>query len=316
MPAAGGIFALYSSLCRQARISLLGSRVNKDEADSIACTYSVSATSPAWRSDSRMSSRPAQSESTKQAPQQQQGEGKEEGKALRVERREQGEVGRAGDSRGEVEAGLVGQADVAGQKAKEPERESLVGKIAHWAKNTIPGDKEAGKAGTAQEEGSEGMSLKDRMTERVKGFFKGKGHGPAARAILERSWGLRQAILVLALLGTCGVLADGVLTPAISVLSAVDGLGSAGIKLSDSVIVAITCGILILVFLLQQLGTHRIAFMYSPVVSVWYFTLASVGLYNIITYMPDIFKVISPWYEAKPDLPLITGRCLQASAPD
>lgn len=267
--------------------------MNKDEADSIASTYSISATSPAWRSESRVASRQAQDEGRKQAQQQQ--EGGQAEKALQDERREQGAARGAEASREEVEAGVLGQANATELKAEEPEKESLVGKIAHWAKKTTPRPKHAAEADRSQEDGSTEVSLKDRWMERLKSAFVGKGHGPAARAILERSWGLRQAILVLALLGTCGVLADGVLTPAISVLSAIDGLGSAGIHLSESVIVAITCGILILVFLLQQLGTHRIAFIYSPVVATWYFTLASIGLYNIIVYMPDIFKVISPW---------------------
>lgn len=121
--------------------------------------------------------------------------------------------------------------------------------------------------------------------------FLPRGSRRRAVAILERFWSLRQLLLVLTLLGTCGVLADGVLTPSISVLSAVGGLSTAHVALSNEAIVGISVGILVALFFIQQFGTSRISVVFSPVILIWLLGIAAVGVYNIATYMPGVFKV-------------------------
>ncbi|MDR0476750.1 MAG: KUP/HAK/KT family potassium transporter [Desulfobulbaceae bacterium] len=98
----------------------------------------------------------------------------------------------------------------------------------------------------------------------------------------------------LALCSAAMVYSDGIITPTISVLSAVEGLSivsSAATKL----VVPITCGILVLLFLLQKYGTARIGGIFGPVMLLWFAALAASGLYNIISN-PAVAYAINPYY--------------------
>eukprot|EP00271_Cylindrocystis_brebissonii_P012421 TRINITY_DN3095_c0_g1_i1.p1 TRINITY_DN3095_c0_g1~~TRINITY_DN3095_c0_g1_i1.p1 ORF type:complete len:938 (+),score=139.68 TRINITY_DN3095_c0_g1_i1:166-2979(+) len=123
-----------------------------------------------------------------------------------------------------------------------------------------------------------------------------KGAVRRAKGIVEGSLFIRRGLLILVLIATCGVLADGVLTPAISVLSAVQGIGVAGPKLSNTVVLAITSVILVGLFSFQSFGTAKVAFIFAPVCALWFSAIALIGAYNIAKYDPTVFKVISPHY--------------------
>lgn len=58
----------------------------------------------------------------------------------------------------------------------------------------------------------------------------------------------------------------------------------------------IACVILVGLFALQHCGTHRVAFMFAPIVIIWLFSIFSIGLYNTIHWNPDIVRAISPYY--------------------
>lgn len=60
--------------------------------------------------------------------------------------------------------------------------------------------------------------------------------------------------------------------------------------------VLVSCCILVLLFGLQRIGTHRISFLFAPIVLVWLFCNCSIGLYNLITYNPHIIRALSPYY--------------------
>ncbi|XP_058108447.1 probable potassium transporter 17 [Magnolia sinica] len=112
----------------------------------------------------------------------------------------------------------------------------------------------------------------------------------------ERSMVARRVLLFVAMLGMCMLIGDGILTPAISVLSAMDGLRGPFPSISKSIIEALSAAVLIVLFLLQKFGTSRVSFLFSPIMAAWTFTTPMVGIYSIIHHYPRIFKAISPHY--------------------
>ncbi|MDP1589788.1 MAG: KUP/HAK/KT family potassium transporter, partial [Prosthecobacter sp.] len=90
---------------------------------------------------------------------------------------------------------------------------------------------------------------------------------------------------------------DSMITPAISVLSAVEGLEVALPELHTFVIPA-TLVILVLLFLMQSRGTHHIGRLFGPVMCVWFVTIAALGIWNIIK-APEIIAALSPFYAAQ-----------------
>ncbi|KAI5353428.1 PREDICTED: potassium transporter [Prunus dulcis] len=106
----------------------------------------------------------------------------------------------------------------------------------------------------------------------------------------------RRVLLFIAMLGTCMVIGDGILTPAISVLSAMDGIRAPFPSLSSSVVEALSAVVLIILFLLQKFGTSRVSFLFSPIMGAWTLCTPLVGIYSIIHHYPSIFKAISPHY--------------------
>ncbi|XP_030534431.1 potassium transporter 2-like [Rhodamnia argentea] len=120
------------------------------------------------------------------------------------------------------------------------------------------------------------------------------------KILLERHKRLRTALLILVLLGTCMVIGDGLLTPAISVFSAVSGLElSMSREHHQYAVVPITCFILVSLFALQHYGTHRIGFLFAPVVLTWLLCISALGLYNILHWNPHVYKALSPYYMYK-----------------
>ncbi|KAM7274840.1 hypothetical protein ACFE04_016706 [Oxalis oulophora] len=117
---------------------------------------------------------------------------------------------------------------------------------------------------------------------------------------LEKHKFLHTALLILVLLGTCMVIGDGLLTPAISVFSAVSGLE---LYMSgphhEHAVVPITCFIIVCLFVLQHYGTHRVGFLFAPIVLVWLLCIGALGIYNIIHWNPQVYKALSPYYMFK-----------------
>ena len=104
--------------------------------------------------------------------------------------------------------------------------------------------------------------------------------------------GGRWLLLSLGLFGTALLYGDGVITPAISVLSAVEGLGVAT-PFFQPYILPITCGILIALFLTQRVGTGRVGRVFGPVMIVWFVTLALLGCVHIVQ-QPGVFAAFNP----------------------
>ncbi|KAF5795061.1 putative potassium transporter [Helianthus annuus] len=120
------------------------------------------------------------------------------------------------------------------------------------------------------------------------------------KTLLEKHKTLHTALLILVLLGTCMVIGDGVLTPVISVFSAVSGLELSMSKAHhEYAVIPITCFILVCLFALQHYGSHRIGFIFAPIVLLWLLCLSGLGLYNILYWDPHVYKALSPYYMYK-----------------
>ncbi|KAL8253142.1 hypothetical protein R6Q59_036835 [Mikania micrantha] len=121
----------------------------------------------------------------------------------------------------------------------------------------------------------------------------------ALKSFFEKHTKFRKGLLIFVLLGTCMTIGDGVFTPAISVLSAVSGVRIKATGLHENYVVAISCVLLIGLFSIQHHGTHRVAFLFAPIVTAWLLSIAGIGVYNIIQWNPQIFHALSPVYMVK-----------------
>jgi hypothetical protein len=99
-------------------------------------------------------------------------------------------------------------------------------------------------------------------------------------------------VLLKALFGTALLCADGILTPATSVVSAVAGIAVATPKVSNNT-VPISIAFLVVLFLFQRWGTRRISHFFSPVMLVWLLLLSGTGIVNILSY-PGVFRAVDP----------------------
>ena len=100
--------------------------------------------------------------------------------------------------------------------------------------------------------------------------------------------------VALGIFGTALLYGDGLITPAISVLSAVEGVKETTTAF-DSLIIPIAVVILAVLFLIQKRGTAGIGRVFGPVMVLWFATLAGLGL-NQIIQRPSVLKAISPTY--------------------
>jgi KUP system potassium uptake protein len=110
------------------------------------------------------------------------------------------------------------------------------------------------------------------------------------RALGRRSWPL----LALGVLGASMFIGDSMITPAISVLSAVEGLKLAAPAL-EHYVVPLTVFILVVLFAVQSGGTARVATAFGPVMVLWFSVLAVTGLVHI-SDDPSVLAAINPWY--------------------
>ncbi|CAB4276787.1 unnamed protein product [Prunus armeniaca] len=79
----------------------------------------------------------------------------------------------------------------------------------------------------------------------------------------------QSTLLILVLVGSCMVIGDGILTPAISVLSAVGGINVGHSKISNEVVVLVAVVILVLLFTMQHHGTDKVGWLFAPIVLLW-----------------------------------------------
>ncbi|KAH9773380.1 putative potassium transporter 12 [Citrus sinensis] len=97
--------------------------------------------------------------------------------------------------------------------------------------------------------------------------------------ILERTSSLKTLLLLLVLMGTSLIIGDGILTPAIS-----------------GALVIVSIIILVALFSIQRFGTGKVGFMFAPVLALWFFSLGSIGLYNLVKYDISVVRAFNPIY--------------------
>jgi KUP system potassium uptake protein len=114
----------------------------------------------------------------------------------------------------------------------------------------------------------------------------------ATRSVGANRWRLHAALLAIGVFGASLFYGDAVLTPAISVLSAVEGL-EVGTEVFHPYVVPIATGILIGLFLIQRHGTGVVGLLFGPVCALWFVALAACGLWNIARN-PEILGALDP----------------------
>jgi KUP system potassium uptake protein len=100
-----------------------------------------------------------------------------------------------------------------------------------------------------------------------------------------------------AMIGGAALLADGMITPPISVTSAIEGLRNIKAlgSITDSTIVIIVLAIIAVLFFLQQFGTASIGKLFGPLMTVWFAMLAILGCFHLVDYL-SVFKAFNPYY--------------------
>jgi KUP system potassium uptake protein len=122
----------------------------------------------------------------------------------------------------------------------------------------------------------------------------GEGGTLSLTALATRALGRRSYLLLLGIIGAAMFLGDSVITPAISVLSAMEGLELAAPALQHYVL-PLTIVILLVLFAVQRRGTAKVATFFGPVMLVWFATIAVMGAMHLFDD-PAVFAAINPTY--------------------
>jgi KUP system potassium uptake protein len=127
---------------------------------------------------------------------------------------------------------------------------------------------------------------------------KGEGGIMALMALVQRATTgesrARWLLMTLGIFGAALFYGDGMITPAISVLSAVEGLEVATPALKPYVI-PISLAVLVGLFLFQRHGTARVGALFGPVMLLWFATLGLLGVLSIVRH-PEVLAAVNPWY--------------------
>ncbi|HEY1752799.1 MAG TPA: potassium transporter Kup [Caulobacteraceae bacterium] len=130
---------------------------------------------------------------------------------------------------------------------------------------------------------------------------KGEGGTLALMALAQRAMGRHSLpILFIGMVGASLFYGDGMITPAISVLSAAEGVREApGLGHSFAPYALPSAAvILVILFAVQSRGTHRVASLFGPVTAVWFVVLGGLGLYHLKDDL-SVFRALSPYYGIK-----------------
>lgn len=114
---------------------------------------------------------------------------------------------------------------------------------------------------------------------------------PRARSSFSNKRGV---LIFLGLFGAALLYGDGVITPAISVLSAVEGLQVAT-PFFEPYVVIITVSLLVGLFFVQSMGTAKIGRFFGPIILIWFFSIAAMGVKGILT-QPKVLAAVNPLY--------------------
>jgi KUP system potassium uptake protein len=126
----------------------------------------------------------------------------------------------------------------------------------------------------------------------LKADNKGEGGIFALYALIRKK---HKWVFVPAIIGGAALLADGVITPSITVVSAIEGLDLVNPNLP---VLPITLGIITVLFLIQQFGTSTIGKSFGPIMFLWFLMLGILGTWHILDF-PQVYKALNPYYAIK-----------------
>ena len=127
----------------------------------------------------------------------------------------------------------------------------------------------------------------------LKADNKGEGGVFSLFALIKNK--TRRSVAFLAMLGGATLLADGIITPAITVTSAVEGLHDIMPSINTNDVIVLVLIIFIFIFSFQRFGTKKIGSLFGPIMSLWFLSLLFWGIKSIST-RPEILKAINPKY--------------------
>lgn len=136
----------------------------------------------------------------------------------------------------------------------------------------------------------------EELTTYSRTTFHERSFAAKTKRWLEANAFRRTSLLMLVLVGTCMVIGDGILTPAISVLSASGGIKVDHPNMSNDVVVLVAVFILVGLFSLQHYGTDKVGWLFAPIVLLWFLMIGGIGIYNIYNYDSSVLKAFSPVY--------------------
>ncbi|XP_059657179.1 potassium transporter 11-like [Cornus florida] len=136
----------------------------------------------------------------------------------------------------------------------------------------------------------------EELTTYSRSTFHENSFAAKTKRWLERRPYRKNGLLILVLVGTCMVIGDGILTPAISVLSAAGGIKVDHPKMSTDVVVLVAVGILVGLFSMQHYGTDKVGWLFAPIVLLWFLLIGGIGIFNIWKYDSSALKAFSPVY--------------------
>ncbi|KAJ1387319.1 Potassium transporter [Sesbania bispinosa] len=133
----------------------------------------------------------------------------------------------------------------------------------------------------------------EELTTYSRSTFDERSFAAKTKRWLENRESRKSAILILVLVGTCMVIGDGILTPAIS---AVGGIKVNQPSMSSGVVVLVAVVILVGLFSMQHYGTDKVSWLFAPIVLLWFLLIGGIGVYNIWKYGSSVLRAFSPVY--------------------
>lgn len=120
--------------------------------------------------------------------------------------------------------------------------------------------------------------------------------GRHVRQRLESSKFARGLLKIMGVLAVTMVMSDGLLTPAQSVLGAVQGIKVVNPDISRGTIIGVTDAILVVLFAIQPLGLTKLTFLFAPIIIIWLGFNAVFGAYNLAKYDAGVFQAFNPGF--------------------
>src|SRR3974377_2313632 len=122
----------------------------------------------------------------------------------------------------------------------------------------------------------------------------GEGGILALMSLLGIKHGERAGVIAIGILGAALLYGDGAITPAISVLSALEGI-KAPLPAFESYVLPLSVVVLVALFALQPQGTARIGRLFGPIMTLWFLSIGLLGIFGILRH-PSVLAALDPRY--------------------